>query len=45
MKDKDAHINLPAGCQQLDGENALGYVRARKSDPLGDLGRVQRQRR
>lgn len=44
MKDKDAHINLPAGCQQLDGENALGYVRARKSDPLGDLGRVQRQR-
>jgi LCP family protein required for cell wall assembly len=44
MKDKDAHIDLPAGCQELDGKNALGYVRMRKSDPLGDLGRVQRQR-
>lgn len=44
MKDKDAHINLPAGCQELDGKNALGYVRARKSDPKGDLGRVERQR-
>ncbi len=44
MKDKDAHIDLPKGCQELDGVNALGYVRARKSDPLGDLGRVQRQR-
>jgi LCP family protein required for cell wall assembly len=44
MKDSGAHIDLPAGCQQLDGPTALGYVRARKSDPLGDLGRVQRQR-
>jgi LCP family protein required for cell wall assembly len=44
MKDKDAHIDLPAGCQELNGTNALGYVRMRKSDPLGDLGRVQRQR-
>ncbi|MDX6237972.1 MAG: hypothetical protein QOG10_2787 [Kribbellaceae bacterium] len=44
MKDAKAHINLPKGCQQLDGTNALGYVRARYSDPLGDLGRVQRQR-
>jgi LCP family protein required for cell wall assembly len=44
MKDKDAHINLPAGCQELNGTNALGYVRARKSDPKGDLGRVERQR-
>lgn len=44
MKDKFAGINLKAGCQTLDGPNALGYVRARYSDPLGDLGRVQRQR-
>jgi LCP family protein required for cell wall assembly len=44
MKDKDAHIDLQAGCQTLDGKNALGYVRARKSDPRGDLGRVERQR-
>ncbi|WP_112246179.1 LCP family protein [Kribbella monticola] len=44
MKDQKAHINLPKGCQQLDGTKALGYVRARYSDPLGDLGRVARQR-
>ncbi|HEY6740708.1 MAG TPA: LCP family protein [Actinopolymorphaceae bacterium] len=43
MKDRRAHIDLPAGCQTLDGKNALGYVRARYSDPRGDLGRVERQ--
>lgn len=42
--DKDSHLDLPKGCQTLDGTNALGYVRMRKADPLGDLGRVQRQR-
>ena len=30
--------------QDLDGKNALGYVRARYSDPEGDLGRARRQR-
>ena len=44
MVDKDAHINLVAGCQTLDGTKALGYVRQRHQDPMGDLGRVQRQR-
>ncbi len=44
IKDKDAHIDLPKGCQNLSGANALGYVRERHADPLGDLGRVQRQR-
>lgn len=44
MKDKDAHIDLKAGCQELSGKDALGYVRARKSDARGDLGRVERQR-
>jgi LCP family protein required for cell wall assembly len=44
MKDKDAHIDLQEGCQQADGRTALGYARARKSDPRGDLGRVERQR-
>lgn len=44
MKDVKAGIDLPAGCQTLDGKNALGYVRARYSDPLGDLGRAERQR-
>ncbi len=43
MVDKDSHTNLPAGCQKLDGIKALGYVRMRKADPLGDLGRVKRQ--
>lgn len=43
MKDRDAHIDLPAGRQRLDGVQALGYVRMRKSDPLGDLGRIKRQ--
>ncbi|MFK5582320.1 MULTISPECIES: LCP family protein [unclassified Serinicoccus] len=44
MQDDRAHIDLPAGCQDLTGEEALGYVRMRYSDPLGDMGRVERQR-
>lgn len=44
MVDKDSHTNLPAGCQKLSGTNALGYVRMRKADPTGDLGRMKRQR-
>ncbi len=44
MQDKDAHIDIPAGCQTVDGVTALGYVRARKSDVRGDLGRIERQR-
>jgi anionic cell wall polymer biosynthesis LytR-Cps2A-Psr (LCP) family protein len=44
MNDRRAGINLKAGCQTLDGPDALGYVRARYSDPLGDIGRAQRQR-
>jgi len=44
IKDQKAHINLPAGCQELDGPKALGYVRYRYADKEGDLGRVKRQR-
>jgi LCP family protein required for cell wall assembly len=44
IKDRDSHIDLPKGCQTLSGTEALGYVRMRKADPLGDLGRVERQR-
>jgi anionic cell wall polymer biosynthesis LytR-Cps2A-Psr (LCP) family protein len=44
MKDHDAHINLKKGCQLMNGATALGYARARHSDPRGDLGRVERQR-
>lgn len=44
IKDKDSHLDIPAGCQNMDGVTALGYVRMRKADPRGDLGRVERQR-
>ncbi len=44
VQDDKAHVDLPAGCQDLTGPEALGYVRMRYSDPMGDLGRVERQR-
>jgi LCP family protein required for cell wall assembly len=44
IKDRDSHLDLPKGCQTLRGVAALGYVRMRKADPHGDLGRVERQR-
>ena len=44
IKDDKAHIDLKEGCQALDGPDALGYVRARYSDPKGDIGRAERQR-
>jgi len=37
-------IDLQAGTQLLDGEQALAYVRYR-SDGLGDIGRVERQQK
>ncbi|MDQ0161910.1 LCP family protein [Aeribacillus alveayuensis] len=39
---KDA-IHIKEGIQTLNGEEALAYVRMRKKDPLGDIGRGQRQ--
>lgn len=44
IKDKNSHLDLAKGCQELSGANALGYVRMRYADPKGDLGRVERQR-
>jgi len=44
MDDPMAGINLQPGCQVLSGPTALGYVRARHSDPRGDIGRAERQR-
>ncbi|MEV4316312.1 LCP family protein [Actinocrispum sp. NPDC049592] len=43
INDPLAGINLPAGCQDLDGANALGYVRTRAT-PRADLDRVIHQR-
>lgn len=44
IKDRRAGLDIPKGCQQAKGATALGYARARYSDPRGDLGRVERQR-
>ncbi|OYO11526.1 transcriptional regulator [Enemella evansiae] len=44
IKDKNSHLDIPAGCQNMDGVTALGYVRMRYADPTGDLGRMNRQR-
>ncbi|MYW28638.1 LCP family protein [Streptomyces sp. SID2119] len=43
IDDKDARLELPAGRQTLNGEEALGYVRARKT--LGDGSDTERMER
>lgn len=41
IADRDAGIDLAAGCQRLGGRDALGYVRVRKIDD--DFQRILRQ--
>ncbi len=43
INDRDAGLDLPAGCQTLAGADALGFVRVRKIDD--DLQRIARQQR
>ena len=44
IRDEDSALDLPAGRHHLDGEQALGYVRVRKTLGDGsDLGRIERQ--
>ncbi len=43
INDPLAGIDLPAGCQVLNGPNALGYVRTRAT-PRADLDRMVKQR-
>jgi LCP family protein required for cell wall assembly len=43
MQDRRANLDLEAGCQRLDGADALAFVRARHVDD--DFGRMQRQQR
>ena len=43
INDPLAGIDLPAGCQKLDGRDALGYVRTRDT-PRADLDRMVNQR-
>ncbi|GAA3787975.1 LCP family protein [Amycolatopsis tucumanensis] len=47
MHDTVTGITIPAGCQELDGAHALGFVRMRHSDatPRSDLDRVENQRK
>jgi anionic cell wall polymer biosynthesis LytR-Cps2A-Psr (LCP) family protein len=43
ISDPLAGIELPAGCQGLDGRSALGFVRSRAT-PRADLDRMANQR-
>ncbi|MEO3976408.1 LCP family protein [Streptomyces sp. CAU 1734] len=45
MKDRYTGLDLPAGTHELDGGQALQYVRSRHVDVASDLGRMQRQQR
>ncbi|MFF1479367.1 LCP family protein [Streptomyces sp. NPDC058301] len=45
MKDSYTGLDLPAGTHQLDGGQALQYVRSRHTDGSADLGRMQRQQK
>ena len=44
IHDPASGLNLKAGCQTLDGAEALGYVRTRHTFAKQDLQRVQNQR-
>ncbi|MDN4482251.1 LCP family protein [Demequina lignilytica] len=44
VDDKLSRLEWEAGCHEADGATALAFSRMRYSDPLGDIGRTQRQR-
>jgi anionic cell wall polymer biosynthesis LytR-Cps2A-Psr (LCP) family protein len=44
LNDTDSGVHLKAGCQTLNGTQALAFVRDRHSFAEGDLQRVQDQR-
>ncbi len=43
INDRWAHVTLEAGLQMLDGAQALGFSRARKTVPNGDFTRSEHQ--
>ncbi|WP_231955599.1 LCP family protein [Occultella aeris] len=43
VSDADSGLEWTAGCHVVDGATALAFARMRKADPLGDIGRTQRQ--
>ncbi|MER6104862.1 LCP family protein [Streptomyces sp. NPDC001832] len=45
LKDSYTGLDLPAGTHDLDGGQALRYVRSRHIDGASDLGRMQRQQK
>ncbi|MDT7725663.1 MAG: hypothetical protein QOI21_2239 [Actinomycetota bacterium] len=47
MHDTVTNVTIPAGCQDLDGAQALGFVRMRHSaaTPRSDLDRIANQRK
>ncbi|WP_344080100.1 LCP family protein [Streptomyces crystallinus] len=45
MRDSYTGLDLPAGTHNLDGGQALQYVRSRHTDGSADLGRMQRQQK
>jgi LCP family protein required for cell wall assembly len=42
--DKDSKLEWQAGCHDVGGAQALAFARMRHADPLGDIGRGNRQR-
>ncbi len=44
IRDPEAELDIAGGCQEADGETALGYSRSRKVFGEGDIQRVQNQR-
>ncbi|MBA6437909.1 LCP family protein [Streptomyces sp. GMR22] len=45
IKDPKSGLDLKKGCQNLDGAKALAFVRQRKQEAKGDLGRTQNQQK
>lgn len=43
VDDADSKLTWTAGCHVADGATALAFARMRHADPLGDIGRTQRQ--
>ncbi|WP_236685295.1 LCP family protein [Demequina salsinemoris] len=43
VDDVKSHLEWKAGCHKVHGKKALAFARMRYSDPLGDIGRTQRQ--
>ncbi|ULR52504.1 LCP family protein [Streptomyces deccanensis] len=43
IKDKSSGLDVKRGCQVFDGRTALAFVRQRKQEARGDLGRTRNQ--